>query len=152
LRFEMAGARPIDTPYVIREGQKAVPMEVIFLAEPAPPPVPPAPPRAVRAPPSVPPLTYALGIGGAVALATGVTFEAVGLSQRFDLDSCRGHCAPSQVDAARANVAVGDVASIVALAALGGAVYLAFIRPRPPAASAVRVDVAPLALSVHGAF
>jgi hypothetical protein len=157
LRFEMAGASPVDKPYVIHEGEKAVPIEVVFVAAepPHPPPHPPPPPVQPKA--SVPPLTYALGIGGAVALATGVTFEVLGLSERFDLDSCRGHCAPSQVDGARANVAVGDVASVVALAALGGAAYLAFVRPRfaaTPTTGSVRVEVTPFAggLAVDGAF
>jgi hypothetical protein len=156
LRFEMAGARPVDTPCVLREGEKAVPVEVVFAAEPAPTPPPPPPPRSPSAP--VPPLAYALWIGGAVALATGVTFEALGLSQRFDLDSCRGHCAQSQVDAARTNVAVGDVASAVALAALGSAAYVTFVRPRPSvrpkADGATRIDVVPFAagLAVRGAF
>jgi hypothetical protein len=155
LRFEMAGARPVETPYVIREGQKAIPIEVLFTADaaatPAPPPPPPQPQPQGAA--SLPPAAYALGIGGAVALVTGVAFEAIGLSQRSALDSCKGHCSPGQVDGARETIAIGDVVSVLALASLGTAAYFAFIRPRS-SQGAKRVDVLPFAggVMMHGTF
>jgi hypothetical protein len=150
LRFELEGARPVETPYVIREGQKAIPIEVIFTAEaPAPAPLPPPPQRRA----SVSPVAYALGIGGAVALVTGVAFEAIGLSQRSALDSCKGHCSAGQVDGARETVAIGDVVSAIAVASLGTAAYFAFVRPRP-SGGATRIDVVPFAggVTVLGTF
>ncbi len=151
LRFELAGVPPIERQYVIHEAEKALPVEVVFPPERPALPAPPPPPvvRRTRAT-----LAYALGTGGAVALAAGVTFEVLGLSRRLDLDACRGHCAPSQVDSARALVAVGDVASAVAVTALASAAYLAFVRPRPAPGGATRVELTPFAagLAVRGTF
>jgi hypothetical protein len=152
LRFELAGVPPIERQYVIHEAEKALPVVVLFPAE-RPAPVLPPPPSVVRRTRAAT-LAYALGIGGAVALAGGVTFEVLGLSRRLDLDACKGHCSPSQVDSARALVAVGDVASAVAVTALASAAYLAFVRRRPAPGGATRVELTPFAagLSVRGTF
>ena len=75
LRFERPGALPVERAIVMRETEKAVPVVVAFEADhPALPAPEPGTPRR-----RFTPLAIGLGAAGVAALATGVTFEAVGL-------------------------------------------------------------------------
>ena len=101
--------------------------------------------------------TWALLGGGGTALAVGITFEAIGLTSRTHLaDTCgvARSCAQADVDAARGQVLVGDLAVGVGAALLLGAGYVYLTRARGPAAPgpSARFGLRPVAGGLAGAI
>jgi hypothetical protein len=155
-RFEVAGAAPVESRNVIRQGEKNRLLRVTFtpLAAPAPPTPavvtpPPAPspsPSSTAAPvglwrppsdrvtpsPARRPIPLAAWVLGGVAVAGLGGLAYFGLKGTGDLDSMRsscGHaCNPSDVTAARNQILVGDVLGAVGLVAAGAAVWLTLAR------------------------
>ncbi len=161
-RFEVSGAAPIETHNVIREGEKNRILQVTFTpvapAEAAPPAAPavaqptttPAPAGLWRDPGSeetatahpsgsaapIPVLAWVLG---GVGVASFGGFAYLGLSGTGQLNSLRSTCAPtcnpSDVNAARNQILVGDILGLVGLAATGVAAWLVLTRPAAAAPS-----------------
>jgi hypothetical protein len=162
-RFEVAGAAPIESRNVIREGEKNRMLHVTFTPNVPAPAVPPA------AAPSLPVASYAPAppglwqpipsseggaqrqkgpvpltalLFGGVALASFGAFAYLGLSGTGQLDSMRsscGHtCNPSDVSSARNEILAGDIFGFVGLAAAGLAVWFVMTRPDAPAAASTR--------------
>ena len=102
----------------------------------------------------MPTATWAMLGAGAVTLALGISFEAVGLSSRSQLiGSCKGNksCPPSDVDSARDTVSAGDVALALSAAFVAGAAYFYFTRPDPDARRAtdgIRLLLGPIGRGV----
>ena len=153
-RFEVSGAAPVETHNVIREGEKNRILQVTFtpLAAPeatappgrslAPAATTPAPAGALarsgergspRGPGSRAPMPALAWVLGGVALASFGGFAYLGLSGTGQLNSLRATCAhtcnPSDVNAARNQILVGDILGIVGLAATGVAAWLVLTRP-----------------------
>ena len=139
LRVERAGADPIVSDIDIHEGEKGRVVDLYWHL-------------AARATPSrpIPASVFAAGAVGLVAIGAGAYFEASGLSQRHDLDtSCKptATCTDAQVNSARTQVRVGDVAIGGGLLFLAGAVVLYLTRPAtdtsPEKGQAAWIDVLP---------
>ena len=67
---------------------------------------------------------------GVLALGSFAIFGLIGKSDVDDLESCRGHCAESDVDHARTKLIVADISLGVGIVALGVATYMFFTRPK----------------------
>jgi hypothetical protein len=93
----------------------------------APKPLPPPPPPTT---PEKKPATaaYALGTVGVIGGAVAATFGVSAWSQKSTLDDCKGSCAQHDVDTMRRTFLVADVATLVAVAALGAATVLYLTR------------------------
>jgi hypothetical protein len=121
LRLERAGADAIVQDVDIREGEKGRVIDVYWHA---------AATVVVSRP--VPPGFFVAGAIGLIAAGVGTYFEVSGLSQRHDLDtSCKPTetCTQPQVDSARTQMRVGDVAVGGGILFLAGAVVLYLTRP-----------------------
>ncbi len=167
--FEHAGFPAVDQRLELHEGETRRLIDVVFRAAgeaPTAPPVPvssgapaepasPSPsgpvassPEAESAP--VPVLAWALLGGGGVALGVGAAFEGIGLSNRSNLASGCGanrSCSQSEVDSARSQVMVGDIAVGVGLALVAAGAYVYFTRAPASAskdAAGLRLGVLPL--------
>lgn len=134
-RFETDGQEPVERKVVIREGVKNHELTVRFggaAAEPASPSsVGSGPDTDMEATRPVPVVVYVLGGLGVVSLATSVYFQAGGLSKRSDLDDrgCKPYCPVDDVDAAKRDILIGDIALGVGIASLGAATYFYLSRP-----------------------
>ncbi|MFT3769126.1 MAG: hypothetical protein QM820_27105 [Minicystis sp.] len=130
LRFEAPGVPPVTQSVVIRQGEKNRLLSVTF-------PEPPAAAASSR------PFPVASVVLGGVAVAGGVTFAALALSARSDVDhlrqTCVPHCPSSDVNAVRRKLIVADVSVGVGVVALAAATWLFF--SRPPARVATGFDV-----------
>lgn len=143
-RFETAGQEAIDKEVVVREGVKNQTIQVQFgpvaVEAPKPAPVTPdLPPDAdVSESRPIPTLVYVLGGVGAASLLASAYFEASGLSKRGDLDDqgCKPYCPKDDVDAAKRDILIGDIALGVGIASLGAATYFYMTRPSVPMESA----------------
>lgn len=135
VRFERAerahGARPIEVRVVARQGERDRPVDVVFPAPPAPPPLtggapaPPARPARGRR------VAGWIAAGTAAAAAGGFAF--LGLRARGAVDDMRRDCAPgcprSRVDAAERDALLANVSLGVGAAALGTAAWLFWVAP-----------------------
>ncbi len=155
-RFEVAGAAPVESLHVIREGEKNRILRITFTPVTAPEPAtgaPVAPPFAAPPAPTssaapaglwrdtpasptptagrpVPPLVWVLGGIGLAGISGFVGFGLSGTGQLDSLRSTCGHnCNPSDVDGARNQLLVGDILGVVGLAASGVATWLFLTRP-----------------------
>jgi hypothetical protein len=157
LRFEHPGEPLTERKVVIAAGEKNRVVEVTFSSgsPAAVPTVPTAPPIKDAAPstsgpapggPSVVPVaTIILGSLGLVATGLSTYFEIKGLGDRQHLfQTCDGHCQQADVDAAYRELRVGDVAGAVALASLGGALWVFLARPSAESSTGIAVGVHPL--------
>ena len=121
LRLERAGAEAIVQDIDVREGEKARTVDVYWhVADILLPSRP------------VPPGVFVLGGIGVAAAVVGASFEIAGLSQRGSLNStCKptASCTQAQVDSARAQLRVGDVALGGGILFLLGSAVLYFTRP-----------------------
>lgn len=130
LRFVREGAPAVEQRAVMREGEKGRKIVVAFgpaRASPlaAPPPPPAAARRRDEARTHKPPwLVYPLAGVGAVGLGGSAYFGLHGLSQRADLDGCKGFCASDPVSDARRSFLFADISLGVALISLGAAAVL----------------------------
>jgi hypothetical protein len=150
-RFETEGEDPVEQQVVIREGVKNHELAVQF-GKPETPPVEPlpldTPPGADVAPARpIPTLVYVLGGVGVAGLAASVFFETSGMSKRSDLDDqgCKPYCPKDDVDAAKRDFLIGDIALGLGLASLGTATYFYVTRPSEPEETAELP-----AIDVHG--
>lgn len=135
-RFETDGQEPIERKVVIREGVKNHELTVRFGGDDK---EPASPSSSVGSPPDadmagtrpVPVVVYVLGSLGVAGLATSVYFQAGGLSKRSDLDDrgCKPYCPADEVDAAKRDILIGDIALGVGIASLGAATYFYLSRP-----------------------
>src|SRR6185437_12766808 len=161
-RFEMDGSPPVEMKVVIRMGEKNRRIDASF----APPPPPPAPapvpdaPRPASPSPSVSPAVFVLGGVAIVGLGVFATFGILGENQKSELEkTCAPNCSLDQASSVRTKLIIGDVGLFTALGAVvaGTTVFLVGRRtPSPPAAAALRVEVAPVPsggmLGVRGTF
>jgi hypothetical protein len=128
LRLERAGADAIVQDIDVREGEKARVVDVYWHVAGTVSPTRP-----------VPAGVYVTGAIGIAATVVGASFEIAGLSQRDSLDStCKptATCSQGQVDSARAQLRVGDVALGGGVLFLLGTAVLYFTRPAAVATDA----------------
>jgi hypothetical protein len=140
LRFETDGLPPVEQETVFREGIKNHEVMVVFESTSSGPPAPlePTPDVDRDTIRPVPTMVYVLGGVGIAGLATSVYFEARGLSKRSDLDAqgCKPFCSTSDVDAAKRDILIGDIALGAGLVSLGAATYFYLSRPSVPTSTA----------------
>jgi hypothetical protein len=124
LKFERAGSDPVVVNVVIREGDRARAIEakLVVKAAEAPPaavqPVPTPPPkRDVETRPISWPVYMMGGLTVLGAAGWGI-FGFRGISQRSDLESCKGTCDHDSVSKAKTSFFIADVSMIA------GAVFL----------------------------
>jgi hypothetical protein len=128
LRLERPGAEALVQDVDVREGEKGRIVDAFWHVAST----------AVPARP-VPPSVYVMGGVGIAAAVVGASFEIAGLSQRGSLDStCKAtsSCTQAQVDSARAQLRVGDVALGGGILLLVGSAVLYFTRPASPSPDA----------------
>jgi hypothetical protein len=131
LRFEHKHFPPIEQTIVVREGEKARPIDVVFGPAPAPPP-PPEPPGEV--------LHFPVGWW----ILVGVAGASVGMVGYFgfhakeEVDEMRSTCAPNcdpdRVDAARREALIANISIGVGFAAMLGAsavFYMSLPKAKP---------------------
>jgi hypothetical protein len=159
LTFEHAGFDPVEQRVDVREGERGRQVDVVFRASvsraaspsparPAADVVPEPPEEPSRPARPAPALTYAFGALAITALAVGVSMEAIGLSDRGQLEgSCKPtrSCNESDVSAARTRVAVGDVSLGLSAIFLASTAYVYFTRDPAPSSTALRIEVGPVA-------
>lgn len=150
-RFEIDGARPVETSHVIREGEKNRVLQVVFS------PLAKSPAAKVTTPeggPSAPlpraplPLgAYVAAGGGLLGIAAFVVLAVSGTSElEYLRGTCKTTCAPSRVTAARQQLLVGDIALGAGLVSLGAAAWLVLSRPQAtatPPATRVNLSATP---------
>jgi hypothetical protein len=84
--------------------------------------------------------SFVLGGIGAAALLTGVVFEVLGTSAWSRMQSsCKPNCPADDIDRARTQVLVGDIALASSVVLLGIATYLYLTQATTPARAAVRM-------------
>jgi hypothetical protein len=150
LRFEVAGAEPIEERLVIREGEKLRRISVTFPLAGAPPSPPLALPVALAARP-IPTIVYPLAAVGVLGLAGFGYFALDGLSKKSALDECRPNCAQSDVDTAKRRFLIGDISLSVGVVALAAASYFFFDRPSIESAASARAPRFDVAVGWGGA-
>lgn len=158
LRVERVGYDTIEQAVVAHEGSKNRPITVKFpkkSEEPAKveaaadPPVRPSAPTARPVPASVWVLT---GVG-VVGLAGFAAFGSMGKGKKDDLDAsgCKPSCAQADVDAARRDFLLADVALGVGVLSLGVAAVLALTRGEEPVPVTARAPTVGVALGPSAA-
>ncbi len=123
-------------------------------AEKGAPPSPAAPAEKRSA---VPPLALVFGGIAVVAGGAGAFFEIRGLNRWSELrDDCgkTKTCEPGQVDTARRNMLVGDIAIGVAIVAAAAAVYVFIVRPgeKSEVVKTGKPRLFPTPLGLHGVW
>ncbi|MDB4942781.1 MAG: hypothetical protein JWP97_2315 [Labilithrix sp.] len=124
-KFEYAGQTK-EEDFVIGAGQKNRSLSVTFGG--AAPTVPEPAARTEEPKASVVPAAVVAGVG-VLALGSFALFGLTGKSDVDDLQSCKGHCAESDVDSARTKLIVADISLGVGIVALGVATYMFLSRP-----------------------
>ncbi len=127
IRFEAKGRDPVQQILALREGEKhrvvsAVLLRPPSLVERARPT--PEPSRRAR----VPAAAWVVGGAGLLLVGGGVVLWARGVSERDDLrERCASpsSCAGSDVDAAKAELRIGDVLVGVGALAIGASIWVA---------------------------
>ncbi len=80
------------------------------------------------------PAIYIVGALGLAATGVGSYLEVTGLGKRSSLETCKPHCAQSDVDSALGITRAGDVTLGVGIALIGAAAILYATRPSEPSA------------------
>jgi hypothetical protein len=139
-RYERSGSPPVVNQVVIREGERARPLEVAFDV----PGGPKAPdggkgdtvtltPGSAR---GLPVGAIVFGALGVVGVGTFAYFHLTAKSDRDHLKAtCAPGCDPSAVDDINRKIIISDVALGVGLVSLGVAAYLLITRPSAPSAT-----------------
>ena len=125
--FEVEGAAPVERALVLKAGEKSRKVTVTLAAQ------------AAEAPSGGRPVPIGVWIFGGVtvvALATSAVFAIDGLGKKSDLDKCKPHCAPSDVDAMSSSFTFADVALGAGVMAGAAAVYLFLTRPSAESSAA----------------
>jgi hypothetical protein len=163
VRFEAAGAEPVEQQVVVRAGEKGRVVSATLLAPAAPPPAP-APVPVKEAPPPrpvgptsrpLPVLVPVLGGVGVAALGTGAFLALSAGSQLSDLRSkCAPHCAQSDVDAVNLRYTAAAITAGVGVVAIGTAVWLFMGRPSvvETRVGVTSFDVSPSGATLRGRF
>jgi hypothetical protein len=122
IRFERAGASPVDVTVVVREGEKRRAVSATFSSAPAAPEIPTRSSAPI-------PFWIALGTG---TVAVGV-FGAFAIKAKHDYDvldaTCPRPCSPDKIGTVRREAAAADVALATGVVALGVATVLFFVAP-----------------------
>jgi hypothetical protein len=139
LRFERAGSPPVEQTIVVREGEKARPIDVVFAAPPAASP-PLADPSGGGGGGGfrIPAVAWVL-VGVSAVGAGGLAF--FGVRAKNEVDDMRSTCAPNcdadRVDAAKRDSIIANISLGVGAAALAGALVVVIVdQPKSPPASA----------------
>jgi hypothetical protein len=130
VRFERQGSAPIDQDIVVYEGEKLRPIDARWPLETAP-----GPAREERVWP------WVLGGLGVATLASGAVLTGLGVSDYHALQqSCgrTGSCSPSEVNAQRARLWLGNVSMVVGAIAVGAATWI--VLTPAPGGAAVQVS------------
>jgi uncharacterized membrane protein len=132
------GERIGERSFEVADGAD-MPVTIAPAPAPAPPRVGPTPteptPSDERS--GIPPLAIVFGSAAIVAGGLGAFFEIEGIGRWSELrDGCgkTKTCAPGEVDAARRNMLIGDIAIGVGIIAAAAAVYVYIARPHARAA------------------
>jgi len=156
LRVERVGYDTIEQELVAHEGDKNRSIAVKFPkkgGDEAPPKATPEPPPADSTPKTVttarpvPASAWLLAGVGVIGLAGFVTFGSMGNSKKSDLDArgCKPDCPSADVDAAKRDYLIADVALGVGVISLGVAAVLVLTRGEetvPASGKVPSVDVA----------
>jgi hypothetical protein len=120
-RFELPGEKPLEVPFVIREGEQRRALFVQFPPKEAPPPPPPSAAKVPVAP-------IVLGVLGVAALANFAAFGVWGRNELLTLHATCGikhDCSDAQVNDTRTKLIVADVSLGTGIAAIAtGAIVL----------------------------
>jgi hypothetical protein len=154
LRVEMRNGAATEEKIVIREGEKDRVVVLAFGAPkkagahaPASPAVSGAADQAPRR--GVPASVFVLGAVGVVGLGAFAYLGGTGTAKLHDMrDTCAPSCDPSDVDAVKTKIRIGDAALAVGVVSLGAAAIIALSHSgarETTAASAPPVDVHPVA-------
>lgn len=117
--FEADGAVTVEQAAAVKEGEKN--KKITVTLQPAPTP------KVVDRP--IPMGVYVFGGVSVVALAVGFGFGISGLGKKSDLDACKPHCNPDDVDSLNTRFTVADLALGAGVVAGAAAVYLLLTRP-----------------------
>lgn len=167
MRFEMAGATPVERQIVVREGQKAQSVEVVLDANP-PKPAPAVTPEQPKEPTDKPPpessatsmrwASIALAGAGVVSIGVGSVFGLVASSKWSDAKSqCGSGCGPGSDaydsrSAARTDATISTVSFVAGGVLVAGGAALFFLAPKESPKNQVSVSVTPSALLLRGSF
>ena len=127
VKFEYQG-QVKEEEVIVGAGQKNRNVTVTFGAA-APVPGPTPPPSGGEGGGSLVPAAVVGGIG-VLALGSFVIFGLGGKSAVDDLQSCKPHCAETDVDKARTKLIIADISLGVGIVALGVATYMFLTRPK----------------------
>jgi hypothetical protein len=115
LRFERAGAPPIEREIVVKQGEKDRKVEASWSAEA----------DGTARPFPISPGTWVLGGLGLAGITVFAVAGGVALSEKSDAEqTCAPSCSDAVVDSIRAKMIVADVSLAVGVASLGAAVVL----------------------------
>ncbi len=155
VRFERAGAKPIEQTFVAREHDQGRPIMAQFTAKLAGASASPEPlvldHESARGARPIPALTYALGAVSLVSAAVATGFGVRGVIDRGNDCSASHVCSASTYSQIQTSFDVADVGFGVALAALGGTVWSYLARPTR-SAPIVAIDARPGSPSVTVGF
>jgi hypothetical protein len=149
LRYEAAGAAPVEQRVVVRVSEKNRTLTAILMPQSSPP-------APVAAPPAEKPdrnawyaaVPMATWVLAGVAVVAAGSFAGFGLSGQADVSNMRATCAPNctegQVDSARTKLIVADASLGVGVVSLAAAAWFFFRRDREPGrATGARLEVEP---------
>lgn len=162
LRVERVGFDTIEQEVVAHEGDKNRSITVKFPKkggeEPAkgttePPPGDAGPKTTTMVAKPIPGATWVLLGVGVVGLAGFATFGTMGKSKKSDLDAsgCKPACSSSDVDAAKKDFLIADIALGVGVVSLGVAAVLALTRGQEPAPGSAKIPAVDVAVGKSGA-
>jgi hypothetical protein len=145
LRFERAGAAPVEQSFVAREREKGRSIVIQFGGAVAPLPLA-APTADARRP--APPLAIVLGSVGLAAAGVAIGFGVRGISERSSGCDANHVCNSSSYGTIQTSFDVADVGAVVAVLALAGATWSYVTRPAV-GAPRVSVDAGPRSASLR---
>jgi hypothetical protein len=149
--FEMDGAEPVEKIVVVKEGEKNRRVNVVL--SPTSEPTSATTPHAEGDRP-IPLGVWIFGGASAVALVAATVLAIDGLAKKGDLDDCKPHCAPDDVDSMTTRFTFADVALGAGVMAGAAAAYLYLTRPAltEPKSARVRPWIGPGGAGVGGSF
>jgi hypothetical protein len=142
LRFEWASgkAAPVVMQTVVREGEKNRKIAATFAANGDSSGGGSGESAGKR------PIPLAAWVFGGIALAgvgVGTAFAVIGKSKQSDLDVCKPHCQPPDVDSMTRSFAIADVGFGVGVISAAAAVYLFLSRPKSELPARVKISGGP---------
>jgi hypothetical protein len=142
LRFESAGAPPVELRVLLKHGERDHPVRVTFAGTSGPPPSDRLPHEAAADARPIPTSALVFGGVGVLGVAGFALFGLAGNAKKSDLDAsgCYPACSPSDVSTGKTDYIVADVSLGVGVVSLALATYLFASRPTL-AREAARFDV-----------